>query len=37
MLEIIDLSKSFVVGDKKSKTSIYPLKNVSFIIDNGKR
>ena len=37
MLEIIDLSKSFVVGDKKSKTSIYPLISVSFIIDNGKK
>lgn len=37
MLEVIDLSKSFVVGDKKSKTSVYPLKNVSLTIDNGKK
>ena len=37
MFEIIDLSKSFVVGDKKSKSSVYPLKSVSLTIDNGKK
>ena len=37
MLEVIDLSKSFVVGNKKTKTSVYPLKNVSLTIDNGKK
>ena len=37
MLEIKDVSKTFVVGDKKSKSSVYPLKNVSLTIDNGKK
>ncbi len=37
MLETIDLSKSFAVGDKKSKSSVYPLKSVSLTIDNGKK
>ncbi len=37
MLEIKDVSKTFVVGDKKSKLSVYPLKNVSLTIDNGKK
>ena len=37
MLEIKDVSKTFVVGDKKAKSSIYPLKNVTFTIDNGKK
>ena len=37
MLEIFDLSKSFTLGDKKSKSSVYPLKSVSLSIDNGKK
>lgn len=37
MIEIIGLSKSFAVGDKKSKTRIYPLKNISLSVDSGKK
>ena len=37
MLEVVNVSKTFSVGKGKTQSSVYPLKNVSLTIGNGKK
>lgn len=37
MIEVLGVSKTFVTGKGKTKQSVYPLKNVSLTIENGKK
>lgn len=37
MLEIVNVSKHFVTGKGKTQTDVYPLKNVSLTVENGKK
>lgn len=37
MLEIVNVSKTFSVGKGKTQSNVYPLKNVSLTVENGKK
>lgn len=37
MLEVVNVSKTFSVGKGKTQSNVYPLKNVSLTIGNGKK
>lgn len=37
MLEIVNVSKTFTTGKGKTQSSVYPLKNVSLTVENGKK
>ncbi|MGN0744723.1 MAG: dipeptide/oligopeptide/nickel ABC transporter ATP-binding protein [Christensenellales bacterium] len=37
MIEVVGVSKTFVTGKGKAKSSVYPLKKVSLTIENGKK
>lgn len=37
MLEIVNVSKTFSVGKVKTQSNVYPLKNVSLTVENGKK
>ena len=37
MLEIVNVSKTFSVGKEKTQSNVYPLKNVSLTVENGKK
>ena len=37
MLEIVNVSKTFSVGKGKTQSNVYPLKNMSLTVENGKK
>lgn len=37
MLEVVNVSKTFSVGKGKTQSNVYPLKNVSLTVENGKK